>query len=248
MLKKFQILGCSAGVPTKDRGVTCLMISTNQYDVMIDCGEGSYLHWQKETYKWKNLQYILITHMHPDHIGGLFPFLFYRKIFDIISPLTLIGPPNLKAYLLDSFSHAGINFNQKIKFVNIAETMNIKLKGQIQIQTMEMEHKIPCWGYAFKDRKHKLVFITDTRRNTNTVKLAKKADILIHEATYKNQHKEKAQKHFHTTEIQAMEIADEARVKRLILTHFSQRLSDEDVIKWTWQGQPCVVFDERQKI
>ena len=45
-----------------------------------------------------------------------------------------------------------------------------------------------------------------------------------------------------------MEIADTAQVKRLVLTHFSPRLTDEDVKKWTWQGQPCVVFDERQKI
>ena len=93
-----------------------------------------------------------------------------------------------------------------------------------------------------------LVFITDTLPNLNAVNLAKNADILIHEATFSHNMKEKAKVHFHTTEIQAMEIADEARVKRLILTHFSQRLSDEDVIKWTWQGQPCVVFDERQKI
>ena len=45
-----------------------------------------------------------------------------------------------------------------------------------------------------------------------------------------------------------MEIADKAQVDRLILTHFSQRLSDEDVQEWRWKGQACVVFDERQKI
>ena len=248
MLKYFQILGCSGGIPTQNRGVTCLMVSTTQFDIMVDCGEGSYLRWQKAGYHWKNLKYILFTHMYPDHTGGLLPLIFYRKIYGISTPLTLIGPPNLEAYLLDSFQHTGVKNNQDIKIINISENMEIQLSESIRINSLEMEHKIPCWGYAFKDRKHKLVFITDTRRNTNTVKLAKKADILIHEATYKNQHKGKAQKHFHTTEIQAMEIADEARVKRLILTHFSQRLSDEDVIKWTWQGQPCVVFDERQKI
>ena len=76
MLKNFQILGCSAGVPTQNRGVTCIMISTTQFDIMMDCGEGSYLRWQKAGYKWKNLNYIFITHMHPDHIGGLIPLLF----------------------------------------------------------------------------------------------------------------------------------------------------------------------------
>ena len=54
--------------------------------------------------------------------------------------------------------------------------------------------------------------------------------------------------HFHVTEMQAMEIADAAKVKRLILTHFSPRLTDDDVKEWIWRGQPCAVFDERQEI
>jgi len=47
MLQSFQIIGYSGGVPTQDRGVTCVMVSTTNYDAMIDCGEGSYLRWKK---------------------------------------------------------------------------------------------------------------------------------------------------------------------------------------------------------
>ena len=113
---------------------------------------------------------------------------------------------------------------------------------------MEMKHVIPCWGYALNDNNKKIVFITDTLFNNNSIELATKADVLIHESTYKNRDIDEAQEHFHTTEIQAMEIADKAQVDRLILTHFSRRLSDEDVQEWRWKGQTCVVFDERQKI
>ena len=45
-----------------------------------------------------------------------------------------------------------------------------------------------------------------------------------------------------------MEIADQAKVKRLILTHFSQRLTDNDVQEWIWNGESCIVFDEKVEI
>ena len=248
MLTTFQILGCSGGIPTQERGVTCVMITTKDYDMMIDCGEGSYLRWQKAGYHWKNLEYILITHMHPDHTGGLLPFLFYRKLYSIESPLTIIGPPNLEAYLTDSFQHTGTSHNQDLHFISIADHSEMELNKGISLHALEMEHKIPCWAYAVVDGSQKLVFVTDTRSNANTVKLAKKADVLIHEATFQHYQYDKAIEHLHTTEIQAMEIADAAQVKRLVLTHFSPRLTDADVKEWTWQGQPCVVFDKRQKI
>ena len=110
-----------------------------------------------------------------------------------------------------------------------------------------MLHKIRCWGYALNDGRKKLVFMTDTRPNPNSEKLAKNADVLIHEATFLHQNREKARDHFHTTQKQAMEIADRAEVKRLVLTHFSQLLNDSELRDWTWQGKPCVVFDERQE-
>ena len=248
MLQSFQIIGYSGGVPTQDRGVTCVMVSTTNYDVMIDCGEGSYLRWQKAGYKWKNLKYILITHMHPDHIGGLIPLLFYRKIFGIDSTLTLIGPPQLQNYFDDCFRYSGLINKQDLQWIDILADDQLIIQDGIKIQALEMKHKIPCWGYRISDVGKNLVFITDTLPNSNAVKLAENADVFIHEATFGHHLIKKAKEHFHTTEIQAMEIADEAKVKRLILTHFSQRLTDKDVQDWSWNGKPCIVFDEKVEI
>ena len=132
MLKTYQIIGCSAGVPTQNRGVSCIMISTSNYDMMIDCGEGSYLRWQKACYKWKSLKYILITHMHPDHTAGLVPLLFYRKLYEINTPLTLIGPPQLEAFIADSFQHLHIKNDQDLKWIDISKIHNINLKQDLE--------------------------------------------------------------------------------------------------------------------
>ena len=247
-LLNFQILGFSAGVPTQNRGVSSLIISTSNYDIMIDCGEGTYLRWKKMDYKWKNLKYIFITHMHPDHTGGLIPLLFYRKQHDIISPLTFIGPPILKKFITDVFKLCGLTNNPNYIWIDISKEKQLYIEDEIKVNSSDMKHKIPCWGYRIEDKSKSLVFITDTLYTSKAIYLAKNCDILIHEATFNHNLQNQAHKHFHTTNLEAMNIADKANVKKLILTHFSKRLSNNDLNQWKWNGKSCVIFDEKQKI
>jgi ribonuclease Z len=69
----------------------------------------------------------------------------------------------------------------------------------------------------------KITFILDTALNENCLPLAKDADILVCESTYKEDLAEKSQDHKHLTTRDACQIAANANVKKLIITHFSQR-------------------------
>ncbi len=69
----------------------------------------------------------------------------------------------------------------------------------------------------------KISYIIDTVFTQNAVKLAKNADLLVCEATYLSDLQEKAEKNSHMTAKEAGQIASQAGVKQLILTHFSQR-------------------------
>lgn len=69
----------------------------------------------------------------------------------------------------------------------------------------------------------KVVFMTDTLFNKNCVSIASNADILICDSTYSSKLKDKAAEHGHLTALEAAQIASQASVKKLILTHFSAR-------------------------
>jgi ribonuclease Z len=77
-------------------------------------------------------------------------------------------------------------------------------------------------------RPGRTVVITgDTRPCEGVRQAAKGADLLVHEATFAHEDRERAGETGHTTARQAAEIAAQARVKRLILTHISPRYSRE---------------------
>jgi len=72
----------------------------------------------------------------------------------------------------------------------------------------------------------KIVYATDTRPCAGLLRLAEGADILILESTFKSDLEEKAKEFMHLTAREAGQIANEAHVKKLFLTHFSQRYKD----------------------
>ncbi len=81
------------------------------------------------------------------------------------------------------------------------------------------------------EKGKKVTYIADTKLCSNAIKLSENADILICESTYANDLEEKASLYKHLTAGQAGFIANKAGVKKLVLTHFSQRYKDLEQIK-----------------
>ena len=77
----------------------------------------------------------------------------------------------------------------------------------------------------------KLVVVGDTGRTDNLLEACKDADALVIESTYLNEEAEMAHDFAHLTAQQAAELAVNANVKQLILTHISRRYREKDVLK-----------------
>jgi len=83
--------------------------------------------------------------------------------------------------------------------------------------------------YVVKGKK--LSFIADTVPCNNALELAMNSDILVCEATYADNLEEKAAEYMHMTSKQAGLLANQAKAKKLILTHFSQRYKTMEEIE-----------------
>ena len=75
----------------------------------------------------------------------------------------------------------------------------------------------------------KVVYCCDTIYCHNSIQLAQKADVLVHEATYAGEDLELAVRGSHSTATQAAEVARAAGAKALVMTHFSPRYEGQGI-------------------
>jgi ribonuclease Z len=76
----------------------------------------------------------------------------------------------------------------------------------------------------------KIVYSGDTAPNRELSEISENADVLIHEATFLEELAERAEEDGHTTALQAAQMAAEADVGILVLTHISSRYPDPEAI------------------
>lgn len=77
----------------------------------------------------------------------------------------------------------------------------------------------------------KIVFTGDLARTDNILSYVEGADVLVSEATFLEEDRETADSHGHITAKQAAELARDAGVPNLLLTHLSRRYRERDIIK-----------------
>lgn len=92
-------LGTSAGVPTRTRNVTAILLNlqhpTQSGLWLFDCGEGTQHQLLHTAFNPGKLDKIFISHLHGDHLFGLPGLLCSRSMSGIIQPLTIYGPQGI---------------------------------------------------------------------------------------------------------------------------------------------------------
>jgi ribonuclease Z len=102
--------------------------------------------------------------------------------------------------------------------------------GELQrLGRLEVDGKTVTLEEVSEDKPGQSFALTlDTRPCPAAAALARDADLLVCEATYLDAERQEAHEHFHLTAAQAATLARDAGVRRLVLTHFSQRYADAE--------------------
>ena len=264
------LLGCGGTRPIPGRWLTSLYIQYNGHGILIDCGEGTQIAMAEAGLSPHDIDLILITHFHGDHILGLPGLLMSMGMSGRTEPVTIAGPKGLPQVVSSLCVTAGFPFQLNgIELTGSHPSFDFEKDSPLHIHAFEVHHSVTCYGYSltldragrfdpikaaalnipkklwgvlqkgnkvtFDDqtivpsqvigqprRGIKITYCTDTTVCDTIVPAAKNSDLFICEGMYADPERaEAAETKKHMVFTQAAQLAKDADVGRLWLTHFS---------------------------
>jgi len=211
------LLGTNGWFDTETGQTPCILIDSQEEYVILDAGNGirkmdSYITDTKKPIL------LLLSHFHIDHSAGLH----ILPKFAFPQGMTILGQPGTKrtlSRLVKSPFMAPLELFRKDMQVDVRDLRIGKNRfGPLNIETLPLIHKDPCFGFSFSLEGKKIAYCTDTGVCENLAKLAKNADLLISECSWRVRNQIPDWPHLAPED--AADIAKKAGAKKLILTHF----------------------------
>ena len=134
------------------------------------------------------------------------------------------------SYCIEERERPGIFYPEKAKTLGIPEG-NLWHKLQ-QGEDVEFNDKIIKSEEVTGPKRNgrKIGISGDTRPDDNLIEFFHDCDLLIFDSTYTDEHKEKAKDNMHSTAREAATLAVKSNVRKIILSHFSARYEDVNLL------------------
>jgi ribonuclease BN (tRNA processing enzyme) len=240
------ILGSGTSTPHPRRASSSYWLETDSGSLLLDAGPSSIHQMAKENCDWANLDAVWISHFHLDHFGGLAPLLFGMKhapqTQSRTKPLVICGPKGLKKTfdVIDAVSNHRLTQQPfQITFQEVEPNEVFEILPNLGAQAFKTLHTDESLALCVDDGKSSVVFTSDTYFDELLIDFAREADLLLIECSFVN-HKP-VFKHLNLAE--AIYIANQAKVKKVVLTHFCPEWDDVDIRTEIIKQKPtCTVY------
>ena len=205
------MLGSGGPIPQRDRVQSGFLVEQASKSLLIDCGSGVLFRLSELGLDPVQLEHILLTHCHLDHLSDLLPLLKARWLLGA-TRTTICGPVGTRALLANLL--ALFPYLEEAITLNITELESgedIKLAG-IAIRTTETLHLVPTLAYKLDD---KVVISGDTEPSPKLGEFADGCELLFHECSFPDELAMPG----HSSPSKLGQVLADRAIKTLILVH-----------------------------
>jgi ribonuclease BN (tRNA processing enzyme) len=216
---KVVFLGTNGWYDTETGNTVCTLIETENYYIILDAGNGIYKLDQYINKTSNKPIHLFISHFHIDHISGLH----IMNKFGFNQGMNIYGQIGTKENL-----NKIINTPYTIPFARLPFKVNVLELSEgthnlpFSVKCIFLKHSSPCLGYRFELEGKIIAYCPDTGICENAIKLAKNADLVIAECSFKSGQINSQWPHLNPED--AAQIAKEAKAKKLALNHFDANI------------------------
>jgi ribonuclease BN (tRNA processing enzyme) len=230
MNMELQILGYYGGYPDHGVGTSGYLLSSGGYHLVMDFGSGSLLALEKLMDPLQ-LDGVLLTHYHHDHTADVGPL---QYLWQLKPGAKKVQTLPIYGHTKDPLNFAALTFGDFTRGVGYTADSVLQL-GPFTLSFLETEHPVPAFAVRVTENSTGKVLVntSDTRYFAGLSQFSQGADLLLADTNFLDS---KPKPRWHLTASESGQIAADAQVQRLLLTHLPQTV-DLEVLRQEAQAK-----------
>jgi len=151
---KLTVLGSSSALPTSGRYPSAHVLNEHERLFLIDCGEGTQMQLRKTRIRFGKINHIFISHLHGDHVFGLYGLLSTFSLMGRKNPIHLYAPENYQHLLSSHLNDFDIHLSFEIDFIPLygKDPVQILDDKYITVTSFPLQHRVPAYGFLFREK------------------------------------------------------------------------------------------------
>jgi ribonuclease BN (tRNA processing enzyme) len=221
-------------VPRVDRACSAYLIEDADFAFSLDFGTGAFANMRRYV-DYDALDAVIISHMHADHFLDLIPLRYAVRYGSKrrTARLPVWMPPGGIAMLrsmTNSFANEGAgDFLDESFDVREFDPVQPLPMGPGMLRFAPTTHYITSYAIRYDRGATSITYSADTAPDARVVDLARGTDLFLCEATLLAGEAEHGGIRGHSSSVEAAQMAADAGVRRLVLTHYSQEATPHDL-------------------
>ncbi|MBR0331097.1 MAG: ribonuclease Z, partial [Alistipes sp.] len=149
------ILGSSSAKPTSTGHPSAQVVNINEQYFLVDAGEGVQRQMARCGISALKLRAVFISHLHGDHLYGLFPLLSTLGLYGRRTPLRIYAPRPF-GEMLECFlrlSESNLPYTPEWVEVDTTKHQIIFENDTTEVWSLPLRHRVPTAGYLFRQKE-----------------------------------------------------------------------------------------------
>ncbi len=148
-------LGIASATPTVSRYPSAHVLQVRGRFFLLDCGEAAQMLLKKHNFSLHKIKDIFITHLHGDHLFGLYGLLSSISLHSDKQCVNIYAPAGFAPILQSYLDNFGREINIQIKHIVVeANSPTLILDSKVvEVYAFPLKHRVECYGYLFKEKQ-----------------------------------------------------------------------------------------------